>query len=97
VTVVKQRFLVILIHMLDDPFLRFAKRIHDEHRVRLDPKNLTKPTYETRSSQTNSIEGKIVRREVGFRGREITQIALAYFCLRRINQLGVSDPGQAAV
>jgi hypothetical protein len=94
---VKQSLLVILIHMFDYGFLRFAKRIPDEHRVRLDPENLTKPADETRSSQSNSIKRKIVRREVGFRGGEITQVALAYFQLGRINQLGVSDPGEATV
>jgi len=94
---VKQSFLVILIHMFDYGFLRFPKRICDEHRVRLDPKYLAKSADEARSSQTNSIEGKIMRREIRFRRREITQVAFAYFCPCRINQLGVSDPGEAAV
>jgi hypothetical protein len=46
---VSQRFLVILIHMLDYPVLGFAEGIIDEHCVRLDPEYLSKPADKTRS------------------------------------------------
>jgi len=94
---VKQRFLVVLIHMLDYPLLGFAKGILDEHRTRLDPEYLSKPADKARSPQKNSIEREIMCPEVGFCRRKTSQVAIAYRSIVWIDCLGVSYPGEASV
>src|SRR6185295_5634488 len=91
-----QSLLMILIHVIDYALLSFAKWILDQHRIRLDPINLSEPANEARSSQADSIKRKIMRLEIRFRRREITKIAIARVGIGWIDRLGVSDPGQAA-
>src|SRR6185436_15089803 len=81
---------MILIHVIDYALLSFAKWILDQHRIRLDPINLSEPANEARSSQADSIKRKIMRLEIRFRRREITKIAIARVGIGWIDRLAVS-------
>jgi hypothetical protein len=61
---VKQRFLMIAIHVLDYPLLGFVKGILDEHCIGFDPEYLAEAADEARSSQLNPIEREVMCLEV---------------------------------